>query len=421
MKNLAVNVQPLQQLFAEMMFRHYLDVFPKIFIFLHMFPIVTASPDTKRLLKDLFKGYDNVIMPKIRHDEVMNVTVRFIPRGITDFSEVAGQISVAMGVDIRWVDAYLSWSPKEYGGLTHIVLPEERVWIPHLSIANPSDRIPIFPEDPFSVRIFFNGQAILIKGGTVRCTCKPNLRYYPFDVHSCNVKFINLDHVFNEIQLNPELKLDVYENYGEWDLFDSVVDSNLFDLFSCAVYKFKIKRRPEFSILTVCIPILCLGLLNACVFLIPPECGERISYAITVLLSFAVFMTIVSTVMPKNTDPVPILCYVLTLMLAESGIIVAVSILGLRLYYKPEDQKVPEWLERLVTTFITFQTAPKPFSITNEIAENDERIIDKESNRFDKHIRWRHVGHAFDCLCFVVSFCSFSISVVIYAVIVMIS
>lgn len=405
-----------------MMFRQYLDVFPKIFIFLHsMFSIVASSQDTKRLLSDLFTGYDNVIMPKTRHDDVMNVTVRFIPRGITDFNEVAGQISVAMGVDIRWVDEYLRWSPPEYGRLTHIVLPEEKVWTPNLSIANPIDRIPIFPEDPFSVRIYSNGQAILIKGGTVRCTCKPNLRYYPFDVHSCNVKFITLDHVFDEIMLNPELKLDVYENYGEWDLFDSVVDSNLFDLFSCAIYKFKIKRRPEFSILTVCIPILCLGLLNACVFLIPPECGERISYAITVLLSFAVFMTIVSTVMPKNTDPVPILCYVLTWMLAESGIIVAVSILGLRLYYRPEDQKVPEWLERLLTTLMTPQSAPNPFNITTDIVENDESIIDQENKRFDKHIRWSHIGHAFDSLCFVVSFCSFTISVIIYAIIVMIS
>lgn len=386
-----------------------------------MFSIVASSQDTKRLLVNLFRGYDNVIMPKTRHDDVMNVTVRFIPRGITDFNEVAGQISVAMGVDIRWVDEYLRWSPSEYGGLTHIVLPEGRVWTPNLSIANPSDRIPIFPEDPFSVRIYYSGKAILIKGGTVRCTCKPNLRYYPFDVHSCYVKFITLDHVFNEILLIPELKLDVYENYGEWDLFDSVVDSNLFDLFSCAIYKFKIKRRPEFSILTVCIPILCLGLLNACVFLIPPECGERISYAITVLLSFAVFMTIVSTVMPKNTDPVPILCYVLTWMLAESGIIVAVSILGLRLYYRPEDQKVPEWLGNLVTTLITLQSAPKPFNITTDIDENDESITDKENNRFDKHIRWSHVGHAFDCLCFVVSFCSFTISVIIYAIIVMFS
>lgn len=386
-----------------------------------MFSIVATSPDSKRLLNDLFRDYDNVIMPKLRHDDVMNVTVRFIPRGITDFNEVAGQISVAMGVDIRWVDEYLRWNSSAYGGLDHLVLPEDRVWIPNLSIANPSDRIPIFPEDPFSVRIYSMGLAILIKGGTVRCTCKPNLRYYPFDVHSCNVKFITLDHVFNEILLVPELKLDVYENYGEWDLFDSVVDSNFFDLFSCAVYKFKIKRRPEFSILTVCIPILCLGLLNACVFLIPPECGERISYAITVLLSFAVFMTIVSTVMPKNTDPVPILCYVLTWMLAESGIIVAVSIVGLRLYYRPEDQKVPEWLESLLKTLFTPHTAPKPFNITNDIAEHDECITDQENKRFDKHLRWSHVGQAFDCLCFVVSFGSFTVSVIIYAIIVVVN
>lgn len=73
-----------------MMFWYYFDVFFKIFIFLYMFFIVMVFLDIKWLLKDLFKEYDNVIMLKIWYDEVMNVMVRFILRGIIDFSEVVG-------------------------------------------------------------------------------------------------------------------------------------------------------------------------------------------------------------------------------------------------------------------------------------------------------------------------------------------
>lgn len=73
-----------------MMFWYYFDVFFKIFIFLYMFFIVMVFLDIKWLLNDLFKGYDNVIMLKIWYDEVMNVMVRFILRGIIDFSEVVG-------------------------------------------------------------------------------------------------------------------------------------------------------------------------------------------------------------------------------------------------------------------------------------------------------------------------------------------
>lgn len=73
-----------------MMFWYYFDVFLKIFIFLYMFFIVMVFLDIKWLLNDLFKGYDNVIMLKIWYDEVMNVMVRFILRGIIDFSEVVG-------------------------------------------------------------------------------------------------------------------------------------------------------------------------------------------------------------------------------------------------------------------------------------------------------------------------------------------
>lgn len=171
----------------------------------------------------------------------------------------------------------------------------------------------------------------------VRCICKFNFRYYLFDVYFCNVKFINFDYVFNEILFIFELKLDVYENYGEWDFFDSVVDLNFFDLFLCVVYKFKIKRCFEFFILIVCILIFCLGLLNVCVFLILLECGEWILYVIIVFFLFVVFMIIVSIVMFKNMDLVLIFCYVLILMLVESGIIVVVFIFGFCLYYKLED------------------------------------------------------------------------------------
>lgn len=73
-----------------MMFWYYFDVFLKIFIFLYMFFIVMVFLDIKWLLKDLFKEYDNVIMLKIWYDEVMNVMVRFILRGIIDFNEVVG-------------------------------------------------------------------------------------------------------------------------------------------------------------------------------------------------------------------------------------------------------------------------------------------------------------------------------------------
>ena len=89
------------------------------------------------------------------------------------------------------------------GNLTHLLIPEEQIWTPKLSIANPSDRVPIFPEDQFSVRLFSTGRAMLLKGGTVRCTCKPNLRYYPFDEHVCFVKLITLDNVFTEISFLP--------------------------------------------------------------------------------------------------------------------------------------------------------------------------------------------------------------------------
>lgn len=82
--------------------------FWKIFIGLNLLHCVMTSPDARRLLKDLFDDdYSSIVMPKQHHCDFLNVTVRFIPRGITEFNEVVGRISIALGVDIRWNDEYL--------------------------------------------------------------------------------------------------------------------------------------------------------------------------------------------------------------------------------------------------------------------------------------------------------------------------
>ena len=62
-----------------------------------------TSPDARRLLKNLFDDdYSSIVIPKQHHSDFLNVTVSFIPRGITEFNEVVGRISIALGVDIRW-------------------------------------------------------------------------------------------------------------------------------------------------------------------------------------------------------------------------------------------------------------------------------------------------------------------------------
>ena len=76
----------------------------------------------------------------------------------------------------------------------------------------------------------------------------------------------------------------------------------------------------------------------------PVESGERISYSITVMLSIAVFMTIVSDTLPKISEPVSLYSYFLLVNLIMSVLITVVSIMNLRIYYKTETAVIPSWV-----------------------------------------------------------------------------
>ncbi|XP_060559571.1 5-hydroxytryptamine receptor 3A-like [Ruditapes philippinarum] len=80
-------------------------------------------------------------------------------------------------------------------------------------------------------------------------------------------------------------------------------------------------------------PIIFLAYLNNVVFVIPAECGERISYSITVLLAIAVYLTIVGDNLPKTSFPMAYFSYYLLALLITSICITLATIFNLRIYH----------------------------------------------------------------------------------------
>ena len=410
---------------------------------------VDARKNSENIHKFIFKDYNKLFRPVKNESEVVNVLVRFLPRGINEFDEVEGKISLILGIDIRWNDAFLKWNLTDFGFTPTLLLPDSQIWTPSLALANPIDRMILFPEDKFKVRVFFNGSVILIKGGTIRATCQPDVMNYPFDVHDCSVKIFPMDEIIREVLLHAEIRMHIFDNFGPWELFNEKVYSTNLDIFSLVVFSFSVKRRPEFSLLSICVPVLLIGILNACVFLIPPASGERISYAITVLLSLVVFMTIVSASMPKNSDPVPILSYILLSMMIESGVVVFLTIYGLRLHFRSEDRPIPIRLKVLATMYNKRrhnfgrnrscynaasvnasgenETSPANNN-TNNASENRMSSISlsnikqnrsvrnhgTEAERGEQHASWRDVGDMYDKVCFWLTFAVFAVTAGVY-------
>ena len=96
-----------------------------------------------------------------------------------------------------------------------------------------------------------------------------------------------------------------YRPNGEWSLVDTAAVYRVQDGYPTARFIIYMTRKPAHFIYTLIFPCLILSLLMSLVFLLPPESGEKISYQITILLSFTVFQLVLRTSMPQTSDFIP--------------------------------------------------------------------------------------------------------------------
>ena len=82
-------------------------------------------------------------------------------------------------------------------------------------------------------------------------------------------------------------------------------------------------------------------------FALPAEAGERIGFAITMLLAISVYMTIVSDTLPKSSNPMPIIAFFLLTCFVVSMVITLLTVLNLRIYFRSSEIRVPERLKRI--------------------------------------------------------------------------
>ncbi|XP_046553805.1 acetylcholine receptor subunit delta-like [Haliotis rubra] len=104
-----------------------------------------------------------------------------------------------------------------------------------------------------------------------------------------------------------------------------------------------LKRRPLFYIFTSLLPVVLLHLLNSFVFLLPSQSGEKTSMAVSILLSFQLFLSIIRDSLPENSLTVSLFSLYVSLANFTSVVIVVVNILLLKMKEKPP----PKWIVRM--------------------------------------------------------------------------
>ena len=216
------------------------------------------------------------------------------------------------------------------------------------------------------------------------------------------MKFIAWSYRKSEVNLNLGSKgiiLDSYESNSAWDLIDTSAEGLVESDESAVVFTMKLKRKPLFYLLNVVVPVIMLSVLSVFTFVLPVDSGERAGYGITVFLSLAVFLTIVSSTLPQNSDTSSLLGIYLMLMISLSTLIMLISLIELRLAQRnTKDNPIGYYLRLVCRVSCLLRCARRPSS--EKIAPIEENINEKHEKAKpqveDDDVDWKTVIAAID-------------------------
>jgi hypothetical protein len=266
-----------------------------------------------------------------------------------EFDEVKGNLGLTALVYVQWRDKTVSWNPSE-SKIYSLTYMDGPFWKPLLTIGNSyDDRNSIYKDDMIK-RVLYNGVMNWNAAKNFEVTCQADVSKYPFDTHECFLMIVPFGYHESEMyvsHVDDHVRTDWHIPHKTRELVNTDV-TNKGNPQRLHFY-LKLKRQPMCFVLNLILPICLMSILNVFVFLLPADSGERVGYAITVLLAIAVFLTISSDSLPATSNPrISTISLLLFTDVIISAIIVIIVIIGLRFYHRRDKSKVSNTARQFV-------------------------------------------------------------------------
>ncbi|KAM4702985.1 5-hydroxytryptamine receptor 3A-like [Rhinophrynus dorsalis] len=316
------------------------------------------KPTLLRLSDHLMEGYKKGVRPVQDWRRTTTVYIDVMLYAILGVDEKNQVLTTYIWYRQFWVDEFLTWDPLEFENVTKISIPTEKIWVPDILINEFVD-VGKSPDIPY-VYVNNEGRVQNYKPIQVVTACSLNIYNFPFDLQNCSLTFTSWLHTIQDINVSlwrtpEEVREDksLFMNKGEWELLYVLSQYREFldheDSFAEMKFHVVIKRRPLFYAVNLLLPSMFLMVMDIIGFYLPPDSGERVSFKITLLLGYSVFLIVVSDTLPATAIGTPLIGVYFVVCMALLVISLTETILIVRLVHKQDLQPhVPDWVKRLV-------------------------------------------------------------------------
>ncbi|CAC5401855.1 unnamed protein product [Mytilus coruscus] len=337
------------------------------FIFLGVVQTTIATPPSysikleESLRTELFTSYT----AQQRPTQKVRVGIRFNLLTVNDLNIKDQTLSLSGYLTMDWWDTRLTWqnassTSQDYTRINFLFATEEYVWRPAIIIENSVDGISVISDTSVPMRIAQDGRVIWNPAGVYKVNCESDTKYYPMDTQGCYLKVSAWAYTQAEIELYfkvTPVDTSFYAENGEWDLlsaesFKSEAQSRDGDSFSSVIFLIKLQRRLLFHVVNTLFPVALMAILIAYVFKLPVDSGEKIGFSLTVLLSYAVYLTLISDNIPSTSVTVCFLSLYLAFILLLATIAVILTTFVINLHMRTDDERMPNWLKKFTSNYL---------------------------------------------------------------------
>ncbi|XP_064836705.1 cholinergic receptor, nicotinic, alpha 11 isoform X2 [Oncorhynchus masou masou] len=323
--------------------------------------VSVQGPHQRTLLKNLLKDYNRMERPVGNDSHSLTVFFSISLMQIMDVDEKNQVVTTNIWLRMSWFDHYLQWNQSEYPGVKNLRFTTDQVWTPDILLYNSADDD---FDSTFKTNVLVNssGFAEYLPPGIFMSTCNVDVRWFPFDIQKCEMKFGSwtYDGWLMDLQMN-EADISGYMSNGEWDLV-GVPGTRSEVFYDCCkepypdvTFVVTIRRRTLYYALNLLIPCVLLSSMTLLIFLLPADSGEKISLGITVLLSLTVFMLLVAEIMPATSDSIPLIGqYFASTMIIVGMSVIATTVVLQYHHHDPNGGQMPKWVNVVLLQWVAW-------------------------------------------------------------------
>ncbi|XP_069137242.1 neuronal acetylcholine receptor subunit alpha-9-like [Argopecten irradians] len=327
-----------------------------VFLFCVSFQAAEGAVNMSALMSHVFTNYHKDIKPVCDTDSPIEVRIGLALRQIIELNEPKQLLQINAWLRLNWDDCNLAWNASEFDSIASLIVPVTKVWVPDITLYDNAESTVEGVKD-YRLSIGSSGSVAYNFPTVITSLCQVDVTYFPFDTQTCALTFGSW--AYHGLQLNITNKsvsgdLTSFVSNVEWDVKAINIIRHVIYYGCCpepypdVTFYLVLDRKPLFYLLNLMFPCMLITSVACLGFLLPPDSGEKVSLEITVLLSLAVFLLVVSETLPPSSETFPYIgVYFLCAMLLVS-VSCLMTVIVLNLHYKGNHGKeVPKIIRQI--------------------------------------------------------------------------